>query len=146
MRDYLFRGKTPDGRWVYGSLIHVGDFCCILNPDDENDMDYPYLDGDLGTIDGKATPVIPETVGEYTGVCDKTGEKIFEGDIVTLTEYVKRTFNIEDGEVKFNHGAFFVNGANGMRDSLFCIADIYYVLRGEVVGNRWDNPELLKGE
>lgn len=82
MREYLFRGKTEDGRWVYGSLIHVGDYCCILSEDDGTNYEYPYLDNDLGTIDGQATPVIPGTVGQFTGKYDKNGERIFEDDLV----------------------------------------------------------------
>ena len=84
MRDYLFRGKpTYSSRnWVYGSLIRSGTYCCILTEDDGTDYEYPYLDHDLGTIDGQATPVKPETVGRFTGRKDKNGKMIFEDDVV----------------------------------------------------------------
>lgn len=83
MREILFRGKTVHGKWVYGSLISAGSYCCILeSEEDVHPMDYPYLDDELGVIDGKATPVDPETVGQFTGVFDKDSNKIFEGDIV----------------------------------------------------------------
>jgi hypothetical protein len=57
MREIEFRGMTDDKRWVYGSLIKHGRYCCILE-NDEDDMRFPYLDAEIGTIDGYATPVI----------------------------------------------------------------------------------------
>lgn len=144
MRDYLFRGKRSyehwrnEDPWVYGSLIQAKDYCCILNPDDENDMDYPYLDGDLGTIDGSAIPVIPETVGQFTGIIDKNGTRIFEGDIIKTIE-----------------GAFPVvcrSGAVWLYDELLLSNDHLDFLGSyipnaiEVIGNIHDNPELLRGE
>ena len=88
MREVLFRGKTRYDCWVYGSLIKVGDYCCILQEDDGASFDYPYLDPELGIIDGYATPVVPETVGQWTGLYDCHGIKIFEGDIHGMPGWV----------------------------------------------------------
>ena len=82
---------------------------------------------------------------QFTGLTDKNGKKIFEGDIIRVNECVKKTFEIEDGPVRFSRGSFFVNAYGGMLHSFDVIADCSGVLRGEVIGNIHDNPELLEG-
>ena len=133
MRTYLFRGKTYDGRWVFGSLISTGDYCCILEDEEKvHPMYYPYLNPELGTFDGKATPVIPETVGMYTERNDKNGKQIFEGDIV-------------HGHMDF--------GPAGMRESIVPIGfkksiggyrwEYFDTDTIKVIGNVYDNSDLL---
>ena len=128
MRDILFRGKTVSGRWAEGSLIHAGDYCCVLEDESKiHPMDYPYLDNDLGTFDGQATPVDPETVGQFTGLLDKDGKKIFEGDIV---------YNgVFKASVDFYNGRFIpFNGE-------YCT---FFPSECEIIGNIYDNPKLVK--
>ena len=137
MRNYLFRGKTENGVWVYGSLIKKGKFCCILDNDDSS-YDYPYLDAELGIIDGTVTPVIPETVGQFTGlfIMEDTSDGdsevtfIFEGDIVEshlgyryIVQWDDRRgcYDFYNPQTSFNPTETF-----------------------KIIGNIHDNPELLK--
>jgi hypothetical protein len=80
-------------------------------------------------------PVIPETIGQYTGLTDKNGKKIFEGDIVTMPAYAGGKHK---AVVYFKNGKFAVDGSN------YSFKDIA-PKRMEVIGNIHDNPELLKG-
>lgn len=142
MREILFRAKGSIwGReWVYGSLICTGKYCCILEPEDSDRYDYPYLDADLGTIDGPAIPIDYLTVGQFTGLFDKNGKKIFEGDILRTDLCDKPLL------VMFNEGcgAFQVLFDDGYSEGfLERYSDINHL---EVIGNIYDNPELLKGE
>ena len=132
MREILFRGKRYDnGQWVYGYLIH-NEFC---------NSNIPYI-GYLRLADTNADEVIPSTVGQYTGLIDKNGTKIFEGDIV------KDEDSQLYGKVVFATAA---DGFDGMTG--FMVDDICDGLQNyngfwhfvEVIGNIHDNPELLKG-
>lgn len=171
MREILFRGKrVRDGEWVYGSLILAGSYCCILESYEKvHPMDYPYLDDDLGTIDGKATPVDPETVGEYTGLTDKDGKKIFEGDIIqtrrfeTYQEelkgycgydsegYPKRvpgytgSMFITKQRTIYDHHAVVLRDRRG-RYYLSGTSMFIDAICNEVIGNIYDNPELVEVE
>lgn len=149
MREYLFRGKTDFNRWAYGSLIvaefdYRDNYYCILeSEDDVHPMDWPYLDGFIGTFDGKATTINPETVGQWTGLVDENGIKIFEGDIVR-TEFgricVVQWFS-SPGYCGWDLSAInTVYNINCTRpphpNHLFASRCL------KVIGNKWDNPEL----
>lgn len=134
MRNIVFRGrKTHSHEWAEGSLITADNFTAILEAEDEvHPMDYPYLNGDLGTIDGKATPVEPETIGQFTGLIDKNGRKVFERDMVVSYDL----FGSVDacGVVNWN--------------DLFCARHIgknsmygNRIATYEVIGNIHDSPE-----
>ncbi len=121
MREILFRGKRLDnGKWVYGYLF--------VNE----------VNGDTMILNGWESPVETDvdhlTVGEYTGLTDKNGVKIFEGDIV----------HCRGGE--YYQGYYEGNEKVVVED----IADGICVFLGEVelleiIGNIHDNPELLEG-
>lgn len=135
MREILFRGRRFDNdEWIYGYLG--------INPSDPGDDENTFM-SDL------ENPwvwhyVYPETVGQYTGMLDANGKKIFEGDFVKVDDDVKSYFSITDGVVMFARGHFYISGKNNQRllDSLDAVADYRGVVRGLVSGNIHDNPEL----
>jgi uncharacterized phage protein (TIGR01671 family) len=127
MREILFRGKRiVNGEWVQGYVYQIWESVYIL---------WGMTNGVPNMIE-----VIPETVGQYTGLTDKHGVKIFEGDIVKLDKDVKQTFEVDDGVVKFGRGGFYVDEF-GLRNSLNTLASYDWVLRGEVIGNIHEQEE-----
>lgn len=131
MREILFRGKVADepDEWVIGYLW----------PYNKNAIWQLYGHENSKCCGTGQFSVIPETMGQYTGLCDKNGKKIFEGDIVSYIDD-------ESGEpmyftVIFENGAFlFKDGEvvdNALLPESFCLGL-------EVAGNIHDNPELLK--
>lgn len=128
MREILFRGKRIDnGNWISGSLFARIDDCYIIP---------------LAVITSKSK-VDPETVGQYTGLTDTNGKRIFEGDVIKSWQgkilAVKFGQYRDDEEVVSGNG-WYVSGEYGT---------LSFDERWgghEVIGNIHDNPELLKGD
>lgn len=147
MREILFKGKrTNNNEWIYGNLIHTK----------KEDLDY-Y---EIITLDGlQSSTVKTETVRQFTGLTDKNGKKIFEGDIIKAYFQPQNFKNppYAIGSVIFENGTFKVVvhvSKNSIEYKVFekeniaaysiehNFLDRYYVL--EIIGNIHDNPELLQ--
>ena len=128
MRKILFRGKRKDnGEWVYGYYIRYG------WTHQEKDYIVPLYASDL-----YAKEVIPSTVGQFTGLTDKNGKKIFDGDILNTTNS-----NCAIWYVDYKNTAFCCNQGNV---NYSCVMDEFMQFSEvEVIGNIHDIPELLKG-
>ena len=123
MREILFRGKRKDnGAWEYGSLVKLNKIkcteCTIVMPENFSVV------------------VIPETVGQYTGLTDKNDNKIFEGDIVDYDYFGERKI----GKIFFNGCGYEIENEG----CFLCVQSADKQLDCEVIGNIYDNPELLK--
>ena len=133
MREILFRGQTRKygekvrmsdsrklpGHWVYGGVLQgVGSHSIIYSSENVNNPGENFDKWCVHT----------DTLGQFTGLTDKNGKKIFEGDIVKVDE--------KHYEVKFVLGQFFI-GIN--------MPIAYKRFDCEIIGNIHDNPEMLKG-
>jgi len=125
MREILFRAKREDnGEWAYGYYVRLPDAAGSAsmihtparNPDESNSSHF------IRSI----------TIGQYTGLTDKNGTKIFEGDIV---EYEGTRYSI-------NYLPHYARFSAVKPNTVFCV---FAYQRGEVIGNIYDNPELIGG-
>ena len=144
MQEYLFRGKRKDnGEWVEGDFYKV-DILCFIIPRSSSGT---YSRGKHTIKDVyPCYEVIPETVGQYTGLTDKKGTKIFKGDIIRTITF---GFDKEKSVTEIKFGARYgVQGfylANGRNMFYFGQTNLSVMDDTEVIGNIHDNPELLKG-
>ena len=128
MREILFRGKILGlTDWSYGYYAKSGENHFILL-DTDNEDNYSIVD--------------PETVGQYTGLKDKNGKRIFEGDIVRNNKYGEDNDTYDYYSIIFSNGSFRAQYLDNLEYTPK-IYDIYF--EGyEVIGNIHDNPELLE--
>ena len=129
-REILFRAKCF-GNWRYGSYVHFDKKpthnCCNCNYKDfivtnEEDGEHYYPITGLSSI------------GQYTGLKDKNGKKIFEGDIVEFTN-----LDLPNMVIRFDNGSFmFCEDENSTYEELRMTYTV------EVVGNIYDTPDLMK--
>lgn len=135
-REILFRGKRVDcDEWVYGYLVKMWGVFHIIDKDNEN----------------AAYMVEPETVGQFTNLIDKNGNKIFEGDIVKVGR--KLTINIGYSYPKLIETSAptkIVVVIYSVELGCFCLSEKYntdyetITSDCEIIGNIYDNKELLK--
>ena len=133
MRNIIFRGKSiahhgKKEEWVYGFYSN-----------------YKGVNGRTHYIsddNGNRIAVREETLGQYTGLTDKNGTKIFEGDILKVFYYGKSKIF---GVVRFGETRFFIddNFKGGCIKAKAPMTEMFSRYEFEVVGNLHDNPELL---
>ena len=142
MREILFRGKRLDnGEWVEGYLYeHEPPLVGIVSEKDEPEASKWFI-ARTGFADWnmprpvELVEVDPSTVGQYTELKDKNGERIFDGDIVQ--EHVKTNHSKQIFRVAFDYGTFIFN--NG-----YVKVPVSGIYRIKVIGNIHDNPEFMK--
>ena len=146
IREVIFRGKrTDNGEWIEGYAAMSGGTFIIC----DNGLTYG------GFI---VYEVIPETVGQYTGLTDKNGKKIFEGDILRGFEYpfcsnINGEFNYFAEIVWFDDSSAFgiytfknpKSNVRGISEGNTDYLEYFNADKWEVIGNIHDNPELMKG-
>ena len=149
MREILFRGKAinrdryesfrtdyKNGDWVYGLLTR------------KFDERFENLPAEMTNEDGiSGIDVDYKTIGEYTGLNDRNGTRIFEGDIVKAP-YIDPIFHstwdidkqpTEVALVKFDMGQYYIDYIEGQYRFTVYVCQEYI----EVIGNIYDNPELV---
>ena len=131
-REILYRGaRMGDGKFVYGSLVFVKE-----NDKSENELPHIVISYGPDTFDW--FEVDPETVGQFTGMTDKNGTKIFEGDIVRHIDTTRHVVEVVNSEVYFDTEIL----EFGLKES----NELFHVQFNdefEVIGNIHDNKELL---
>ena len=155
MREILFRGKRlHDNKWIYGNFVSD----CEGNPHIIEPRFFCEDGHHLQYEDNTDTPVfiIPETVGQYTGL-DVANGNVFDGDYLKFGAYILEvfwngeTFQWQAGKVGRSYDIPFRCCGN-YRGDKWTVIDLGEIaaepiitgqMTTEIVGNRWDNPELI---
>lgn len=150
MRLFKFRGKRADtGKWIFGDILT------------SNGTEYEI--SDWNTVDYSRYGIIPNTAGQFTGLHDKNGKEVYEGDIVkrkvTKSDYYPEQYmphvkehpetkmrieyetSIISMRPEIRFGEEFITKMPKQEENNGLLSSFDY----EVIGNIFDNPELLKG-
>ena len=145
MREYRFRGKEIDtGKWVYGGLFKepAPPQCFEKALEDKYWIVYPnprYMPDWNLPYQMVRTDVDKDTIGQYTGLKDKNGKDIYEEDIVQAVFADEEESEIKGVVVYVGAGACYMVIANNGDEW-----ELGYLDKIEIIGNKWDNPELLE--
>lgn len=123
MRTIKFRAKAErvDGdKWIYGDFRHNKKDFCIFEQG-----------GNTGEL------IQPETIGQFTGLLDKNGREIYEGDIIRFVNGQKKV----NGEWVDNEFIYTVEYSEGTFHGIFGLSKVLNSV--EVIGNIYDNPDLI---
>ena len=129
-REILFRGKDKaTDQWVYGDYTH------------NEGLNTHYISRNVNNTSRKAWEVDPDTIGQYTGLKDKNGKQIFEGDIIKLKDFdfFDEEYKEIKGVVEYSVDRFIIVAGKIEFD-----LSVYYDTKCKIIGNITDTPELMK--
>ena len=155
MREIKFRGRNYDGIWMYGYLmptpkpqIHLGNKHCVCACPQK-----------MSKVDVVLYEVEESTIGQYTGLKDKNGKEIYEGDIVEWVFFyerlganmgVKEDDTIVKGIIRWRQGGFVLEVIENDFENVgyYSISALHTDTESdvEIIGNIYDTPELIKEE
>lgn len=149
-RAIKFRGKRLDNEdWVHGDLLQIAGGCVIYHGSQTDSTlieNTPNLDVELAVelYMDEVSPVYPETVGQFTGLFDKNGKEIYDGDILGTSDKV--IGYVKGGVRAYCYDVIYIKHSAGeKRWPLYSTIVDDYPDKLEVISNVYDNPELLKG-
>ena len=149
MREILFRGKRCDNLdWVEGYLLKECNYeTCSWN------LGIEYKTDCFGRFAYEVAEIVPYTIGQFTGLTDKNGKKIFEGDIIKFHKFRYEPDWV--GTVSYDYCSYIATGRMPLayekridEDPFYCPFEVALssIDNGaiEIIGNIYDNPELLE--
>lgn len=149
-RPILFRGKRLDnGEWVEGDIVHLGEGAIIITAStlghdlpDDCDHALEYRSDEFAAVDLR-------TVGQWTGLVDCKGKRIFEGDIIecltSKREPIRHLVRYDKSQCAYVQYRGEINGAVWTLCDCGGIFQSYiYEMEKYIIGNAYDNPEKLK--
>lgn len=170
MREIKFRGKSKNvNEWCYGTYIFTDDNRnnpFRTGPFKESHRIVFWCSGDWNMGGWVDEEVIPETIGQYTGLKDKNGKEIYEGDVLHIKQYENNGYRLFGTDVSFPN-CFTLDECKGkllregnelvyFSEGCMCVGDMFIsalfgdmrysfpLFELEIIGNIHDNPELIK--